>query len=74
MPLKQHNKVDIEGGWVYTIARMSTPTKSYKDTIFLPDTTFPMRGDLTTKEPARLEKWENEKLYERITGRKMVSL
>ena len=49
---------------------MSTPTKSYKDTIFLPDTTFPMRGDLTTKEPARLEKWESEKLYERITGRR----
>lgn len=49
---------------------MSTNAKSYKDTIFLPDTTFPMRGDLTTKEPARLEKWENEKLYERITARR----
>ncbi|MBR4107592.1 MAG: isoleucine--tRNA ligase [Akkermansia sp.] len=49
---------------------MSTPAKSYKDTIFLPDTTFPMRGDLTTKEPARLEKWETEKLYERITTRR----
>lgn len=49
---------------------MSTPAKSYKDTIFLPDTTFPMRGDLTTKEPVRLEKWEKEKLYERITTRR----
>ncbi len=49
---------------------MSTPAKSYKDTIFLPDTTFPMRGDLTKKEPARLEKWEDEKLYERITARR----
>ena len=49
---------------------MSTSAKSYKDTIFLPDTTFPMRGDLTSREPARLEKWENEKLYERITGRR----
>lgn len=49
---------------------MSTPAKSYKNTIFLPDTTFPMRGDLTTKEPARLEKWESEKLYERITERR----
>lgn len=49
---------------------MSTQAKSYKDTIFLPDTTFPMRGDLTTKEPARLEKWENEKLYERIIERR----
>lgn len=49
---------------------MSTTAKSYKDTIFLPDTTFPMRGDLTAKEPARLEKWEREKLYERITERR----
>lgn len=49
---------------------MTTNAKSYKDTIFLPDTTFPMRGDLTTKEPARLEKWENEKLYERIITRR----
>ncbi len=49
---------------------MSTSAKSYKDTIFLPDTTFPMRGDLTSREPARLEKWENEKLYERITSRR----
>ena len=47
--------------------------KSYKDTIFLPDTTFPMRGDLTTKEPARLEKWENEKLYERITSKRKAA-
>lgn len=49
---------------------MSTSAKSYKDTIFLPDTAFPMRGDLTSREPARLEKWENEKLYERITNRR----
>ena len=49
---------------------MSTDAKSYKDTIFLPDTTFPMRGDLTTKEPQRLEKWESGKLYERITERR----
>ncbi len=49
---------------------MSNDAKSYKDTIFLPDTTFPMRGDLTTNEPKRLERWENSKLYERIIGRR----
>ncbi len=46
--------------------------KSYKDSIFLPDTSFPMRGDLTTKEPARLEKWEQSKLYERIIGKRQA--
>lgn len=49
---------------------MSTDAKSYKETIFLPDTTFPMRGDLTKKEPERLKKWESEGLYERITERR----
>ncbi len=43
---------------------------SYKESIFLPDTTFPMRGDLTQKEPQRLKKWEEEKLYSRIIERR----
>ncbi len=29
-----------------------------------------MRGDLTTKEPIRLEQWEQSKLYERITSKR----
>ncbi len=49
---------------------MSNDAKSYKDTIFLPDTTFPMRGDLTVNEPKRLEQWENGKLYERIISKR----
>ncbi len=49
---------------------MSTPERSYKETILLPETTFPMRGDLTSKEPLRLQKWENERLYERIQRRR----
>lgn len=49
---------------------MSTPERSYKETIFLPETTFPMRGDLTKKEPIRLQKWEEEHLYERIQRRR----
>ncbi len=39
---------------------------NYKDTLTLPQTTFPMRGDLVQNEPTRLTKWENEGLYERI--------
>ncbi len=49
---------------------MSTPERSYKETIFLPETTFPMRGDLTKKEPIRLQQWEEEHLYERIQRRR----
>ncbi|MDQ3341348.1 MAG: isoleucine--tRNA ligase [Myxococcota bacterium] len=38
----------------------------YKDTVNLPDTPFPMRGDLTTREPEILKKWTESKLYERL--------
>ena len=62
--------LDKDARAAYTAARMSEKPKSYKESIFLPDTTFPMRGDLTTKEPQRLEKWESEGLYERIVARR----
>ncbi|MDG1072301.1 MAG: class I tRNA ligase family protein, partial [Akkermansiaceae bacterium] len=50
---------------------MSTPEgKSYKDTLFLPKTDFPMKGNLTVREPARLEKWNSEGLYSRIIAKR----
>ncbi|MBI3044846.1 MAG: isoleucine--tRNA ligase [Betaproteobacteria bacterium] len=38
----------------------------YKKTLNLPDTTFPMRGDLAKREPLMLESWRARKLYQRI--------
>jgi len=38
----------------------------YKDTLNLPRTDFPMKADLVTREPQRLEKWQSAKLYEQI--------
>lgn len=50
---------------------MSTPEgKSYKETLFLPKTDFPMKGNLTVREPARLEKWTSENLYARIIAKR----
>ncbi len=50
---------------------MSTPEgKSYKDTLFLPKTDFPMKGNLTVREPERLEKWNSEGLYARIIAKR----
>ncbi len=43
---------------------------NYKDTLTLPQTTFPMRADLVQNEPARLEAWENAGLYEKILARR----
>jgi isoleucyl-tRNA synthetase len=38
----------------------------YKDTLNLPRTGFPMKAELTSREPERLKKWQAEKLYEKI--------
>src|SRR5215468_8213153 len=38
----------------------------YKDTVNLPDTKFPMRGDLATREPEILAHWDRTKLYDKI--------
>ena len=43
---------------------------NYKDTLSLPQTTFPMRADLVQNEPTRLAKWENDGLYEKILARR----
>ena len=38
----------------------------YKNTLNLPDTPFPMRGDLARREPGWVEKWQQNGLYERL--------
>jgi isoleucyl-tRNA synthetase len=38
----------------------------YKHTLNLPDTPFPMRGDLAKREPQWVKQWQESKLYERI--------
>ena len=49
---------------------MSKPEKSsekdYSETLFLPQTDFPMRAGLPQKEPELLKKWQDEKLYDRL--------
>jgi isoleucyl-tRNA synthetase len=38
----------------------------YKKTLNLPDTPFPMRGDLAKREPQWIRRWQETTLYERI--------
>jgi isoleucyl-tRNA synthetase len=40
--------------------------RDYRDTVFLPATTFPMRGDLPKKEPAILARWQRMGLWEKL--------
>ena len=46
---------------------MSDPSKTdYKATLNLPDTPFPMRGDLARREPGWVEDWKQRKVYQAI--------
>ncbi len=42
----------------------------YKPTLNLPETAFPMRGNLANREPQMLKQWTEKKLYERIRSAK----
>lgn len=35
----------------------------YKNTLNLPETGFPMRGDLAKREPGMLQRWYDQDLY-----------
>src|SRR3954463_16506013 len=41
-------------------------SRDYRETVFLPDTPFPMRAGLPQKEPQILAKWDSENLYHSI--------
>ncbi|MXS84382.1 isoleucine--tRNA ligase [Nitrosomonas sp. HPC101] len=41
-------------------------TIDYKKTLNLPDTPFPMRGDLARREPVMLKAWQEKNLYRKI--------
>ena len=38
----------------------------YKDTIFLPKTSFEMRANLPVKEPSILEDWNNQNIFKKL--------
>ena len=44
----------------------TTPATDYRATLNLPDTPFPMRGDLPRREPGWVQQWEKEGLYKRL--------
>ena len=43
-----------------------TPTRDWRDTVFLPKTDFPMKAGLPQKEPGILARWQEIGLYERL--------
>ena len=41
----------------------------YKDTLNLPNTSFPMKASLASREPQMLTQWQQNGLYEKIRAR-----
>lgn len=41
----------------------------YKDTIHLPKTSFPMKGNLPQNEPDRIKDWANRSIYQKLLAR-----
>ena len=41
----------------------------YKDTIFLPKTSFEMRANLPSKEPGIIEEWDKENIFKKLRER-----
>src|SRR5687767_2888679 len=46
---------------------------AYKDTLNLPQTAFPMEAKLVQNEPARLKRWQESNLYQRILDARAAS-
>ncbi|WP_149538746.1 isoleucine--tRNA ligase [Siccirubricoccus phaeus] len=44
----------------------SSAPRDYRGTVFLPDTPFPMRGDLPKREPQWLERWQRLDLWRKL--------
>ena len=38
----------------------------YKESLLLPKTDFPMRGNLPQNEPVKYKQWDDKKVYEKM--------
>ena len=47
-------------------ADIAAPSVDYRDTVFLPETAFPMRAGLPQREPEWLGRWERIGVYDRL--------
>ncbi len=46
----------------------------YKDTLLMPKTDFPMRGNLPQREPDIQAKWEEMNIYQKVAQNKIQSI
>ena len=46
--------------------KIDTPKADYRSTLNLPDTPFPMRGDLPKREPGWVKEWDDKGIYKKL--------
>jgi isoleucyl-tRNA synthetase len=51
----------------------AAPGRDYRETVFLPQTAFPMRGGLPQKEPEILARWEAQDLYRAVRAARQAA-
>ena len=49
-----------------TSTESSPPGTDYRATLNLPDTGFPMRGDLPKREPGWIQEWSDQGIYKQL--------
>src|SRR6266542_3610063 len=66
--LMKYSSQDARGRMSSGISRcmVAASVSKYKETVNLPETAFPMRGDLAKREPEILAEWDAKQLYEKI--------
>lgn len=55
-----------KGFTVSTPPTGSSPVPDYKSTLKLPQTEFPMKGNLPQKEPEIIQRWQTKKIYQKV--------
>ena len=48
------------------MSEQASQKPDYRKTLNLPDTAFPMRGDLPKREPGWVKAWEEQGTYQRL--------
>lgn len=51
---------------MHSMRALTLRSMDYKNTLNLPDTPFPMRGDLPRREPAWVAQWQEKKVYQAV--------
>ena len=51
---------------MHSMRALTLRSMDYKNTLNLPDTPFPMRGDLPRREPAWVSQWQEKKVYQAV--------